>query len=268
MPIMLRSKTGTVRYSPGPSRPIIEKQSIGVINAETLRCLQNDVNVLLRWAVNKTSGEVFNQAMKDWFGFNEFPPLGFVRQLDTLKRNLNRHLVFDMYLINVGESGYLADKTNLNAPICLGNYFLDVGRQWGEDIVTLIHEISHRRDVLGTNDEQYGGGGDDMYQALAVKSAKEKSERLRCLTNAENWAYFAAQGAFSDAGSRLSLRGEEHWSNCRAAFVERLSIDRRDPTGRYRLQGSVPSRPAPARSARPMGGTGALFAAIRKKGQQ
>ncbi|HUT45548.1 MAG TPA: hypothetical protein VMX36_04650 [Sedimentisphaerales bacterium] len=76
--------------------------------------------------------------------------------------------------------------------IRLGRGFTYDRYSWGERVCTIVHELTHW--FLDTVDQKLSDGT-DCYGANCIRLAKsdQKSERLKALNNADNWAYYICQ---------------------------------------------------------------------------
>lgn len=175
--------------------------------------LENDINLLIQDATTRPPLDP-----EKWFGTDVLVGaahkkfLAMIAQLyeSCIKSTLNLRIFGPT---DTGGSALVAGPLeDNNSAIVLKKNFGDKARQWGEDVLTLVHEITHKKAVLGTIDVMIDEN-QAAYQWYAVELAENNATAL-CLSNAESWAYFLVQGAVYPRVTGLSKSGPQHWSMC------------------------------------------------------
>lgn len=195
--------------------------------------LEQDINLVITDATTKPPLEP-----EKWFGTDV---LGGVKHREFLEKIAK---VYDSCIkstlnlrifgpTDTGGSALVAGPLeDNNSAIVLKKNFGDQARQWGEDVLTLVHEITHKKAVLGTIDVKIDEE-QAAYQWHAVELA-EANETDLCLQNAESWAYFLVQGAVYPRVTGLTRSGPGHWKMCHYKNVLALKTANRQASNRPR----------------------------------
>jgi len=160
-----------------------------VVQIAELRRLVDEVDLLLRTAAQQQSADL----MKDWFGKNfegsraGGSKLAVLNGCTSIRTYLtNNTLEFISKDVN---SFAFADQSEDAPRVFLGKWFGFKWFTWGDRIVTLIHELSHKCSMK-TKDQNYKG--EPAYKYKCVQLSQDGSDYAKALTNAENWGYFIA----------------------------------------------------------------------------
>lgn len=194
-----------------------------------LPAIENDINLLIQDATTK---DPLDQEI--WFGKDVINNKEFEKKIAKLYDSCIKKTLTIKIFGPTGTSGsaLVAGPTDdINSAIVLKKSFGDTAREWGEDIVTVIHEITHKTAVLGTADEEEDG--EEAYQWTALEMAA-KNKTTKCLNNAESWAYFLVQGAVYPRVKELSKSGPDNWKMCHFENVLALKNRNRHPDNRVR----------------------------------
>ncbi len=192
--------------------------------------LENEINLLIHDATTKKPLD-----HKIWFGTNVTTGKQFLENISKLYESCVKATLTIKIFGPTSTSGsalVAGPVDDINSAIVLKGSFGDVARLWGEDVVTIIHEITHKTAVLGTADVIVEGG-EEAYQWRALEMASQNKTDL-CLKNAESWAYFLVQGAVYPRVKGLSKSGPQNWKMCHYRKVLGLRNRSRVPSGIFR----------------------------------
>ncbi len=163
---------------------------------------------VLEQAVNHPNIDLF----EEWFGSFDKKQAQFDKAKLHTEAILKHARSHPIILNQVGQITFaVTDKAKGDLEIGLGSYSATPAYSFGEWVVTILHELSHKTPGLMTDDVAYGTVltiegtvPDPAYRAKAVKLARERP--TDAFRNAENWGYYLAS-YYHDAG----LKGD--WSN-------------------------------------------------------
>jgi hypothetical protein len=205
-----------------PINPAIKKMSkarrVANLSVGCLPELENDINLLIKDATTKAPLD-----HKKWFGESVTANRDFNKKIAKLyEACVKATLTIKIFGPTLQDgSGFVAGpKEDINSPVALQRFFGHKNRLWGEDVLTIIHEITHKEAVLGTIDVK--DGEEEYYQWRALKLAQKEGGTDLCLTNADSWAYFLVQGAVYPRVKGLSHSGPANWKMCHFKNVEAL----------------------------------------------
>lgn len=152
--------------------------------------------------------------MKYWFGDKNFKTgkgspnySDVVRKTGLMKAYLEGSTV--EFISKDIRSGAFADQDELECRIYLAQWFGMKIYSYGERLVTLIHEASHKTPDLRTKDIPYKDGK-ASYKHRAVLLAKS-SKFADALRNAENWGYYVA--SYARPAGLMSGDRFKDWTN-------------------------------------------------------
>jgi hypothetical protein len=188
------------------------------LRIECLPELENDINLLIMDTTTKAPLD-----HTKWFGESVTSNRDFKTKIAKLyEACVKATLTIKIFgPTRTDGSGMVAGPVeDINSPIVLQRFFGHKNRLWGEDVLTVIHEITHKESVLGTKDVK--DGGEDAYQWRALKLAQKEGGTDLCLTNADSWAYFLVQGAVYPRVKGLSQSGPANWKTCHFKNVKAL----------------------------------------------
>lgn len=195
--------------------------------------LEQDINLVITDATTKPPLEP-----EKWFGTDVLGGPGRQAFLERIAKIYDSCIASTLNLrifgpTDTGGSALVAGPLeDNNSAIVLKKNFGDEARVWGEDVLTLVHEITHKKAVLGTIDVMIDEE-QAAYQWYAVELA-EANETDLCLQNAESWAYFLVQGAVYPRVTGLTRSGPLHWSMCHYKNVLGLKTQNRQASNRPR----------------------------------
>lgn len=187
-----------------------------------LQELEKDINLLIKDATTKAPLD-----HTIWFGESVTSNIDFKKKIAKLyEACVKTTLTIKIFgPTRTDGSGMVAGPVeDSDSPIVLQRFFGHKIRLWGEDVLTIIHEITHKDAVLGTKDVM--DGGEEAYQWRALELAQKGRTDL-CLSNADSWAYFLVQGAVYPRATGLSHFGPANWKMCHFKNVEGLKTNPR-----------------------------------------
>ena len=160
-----------------------------VVQVAKLRSLVDEVETLLNTAIQQKNVDL----MKTWFGKNfeggRAAPskLAVINGCTQIQQYITNNVI-EFVSKDVNTFAF-ADQAKQAAYVNLGKWFGYKWFTWGDRIVTLIHELSHKC-AMQTKDRAFKG--EPAYKYKCVQLAEDTSSYAQALSNAENWGYFIA----------------------------------------------------------------------------